>query len=290
MVTITAPGADWLPWDLSLCTAPAGHRCSGRLGCRPEAWAADDWNRSAPGRLSLLLDAAHNATGRRGFRRGNGRPAWLAVPDLQARGLLHWHYLFAAADRPYVTQLCRELARLAPQYGFGKQVDFSACLEHGRSKGMAYIVKAAQYVSKAAGDAGGGQREQLASMLGGPLAGRPFLRASPKLTRCSRVTMRNLRDRRTLYARGKGAGLSCEVVERVMLIERELERRDRQEREVVAALFRAFEDLPPPSWTARAARVRVPGVDYDRRLFGMTPAKRRRPNVNKHDAYDPFRA
>jgi len=194
----------------------------------------------------------------------------MAVPDLQLRGVLHWHYLFSAADRPYVLQLVRELVRLAPRYGFGRSVDFTACLEEGRSKGMAYIVKAAQYVAKGAATGGHEAREQLAAILGGALSGRPFLRASPKLTRCSRVTMRNLRDRRTLYARGKGR-LPCGVVERVILLEREREQRNRDERATVAAFIRAFADLPPPSICAGAARVAVPGLDYDRRLFGVPP-------------------
>jgi hypothetical protein len=227
------------------------------------------------------MEAAHNATARHGLREGKGRPPWMAVPDLQSRGLLHWHFLFAAVDRPYVLRLRIELVRLAPQYGFGKQVDFTACMEEGRSKGMAYIVKAAQYVSKAAGAGGDPQREQLVSILRGPLAKRPFLRASPKLTGCSRVTMRNLRDRRTLYARGKGR-LPCDLVQRVMLLEREREQRDREERATVAAFAHAFADLPPPSATAMAARVAIRGLDYDRRLFGM------KAQVRPLDTLDPY--
>jgi len=154
-------------------------------------------------------------------------------------------------------------------------VDFTACLEEGRSKGMAYIVKAAQYVAKGAGAGGTEQREQLAAILRGPLAGRPFLRASPKLTSGSRVTMRNLRDRRTLYARQKaGSGVACAVVEKVMILEREREARDRTEREFVGALARAFCDLPPPYVRGfRTGFLPVAGIDYGhrpRRLFSVS--------------------
>jgi len=273
MVTVTAPGSDWLPWDRSACIAPAGHKCSGPLGCRLEVWAANDWNESAPKRLSLLLEAAHTATVRHGLRAGRGRPPWLAVPDLHSRGVLHWHFLYSSADRPYVVQLRRELERLAPQYGFGRQVHFAPCLEEGSSKGMAYVVKAAQYVSRAAATGGTEQREQLSAILRGPLARRPFLRASPKLTRASRVTMRNLRHRRTLYARGRTTSrLTCDQVERVMVLERERRERDRRERALVRALVLTFCDLPPPySRGFRSMMVPMAGIDYDRQLFRPPP-------------------
>jgi hypothetical protein len=193
----------------------------------------------------------------------------MAVPDLQLRGVLHWHFLFSGADRAYVVQLRRELEHRAPRYGFGRQVDFTPCMEEGRSKGMAYIVKAAQYVSKATGSGGSEQREQLTVMLRGPFSRRPFLRASPKLTRASRVTMRNLRHRRTLYARGRITGrLSCELVEGLMVLESERAERDRRERELVAALAFAFCDLPPPhSRGFRTMIVPTAGIDFDRQLF-----------------------
>jgi hypothetical protein len=94
--------------------------------------------------------------------------------------------------------------------------------------------------------------------------------------------MRNLRDRRTLYARGKGSGLPCNLVERVMILEREREQRDREERATVAAFADAFADLPPPTATARAAHVAIRGLDYDRRLFGM------KAQVPPLDMLDPF--
>jgi hypothetical protein len=73
-----------------------------------------------------------------------------------------------------------------------------------------------------------------------------------------------------LYARGKGR-LPLEVVERVIILEREREQRNRDERATVAAFVRAFADLPPPLICAGVARVAVPGLDYDRRLFGVPP-------------------
>lgn len=33
LVTLTAPGADVLPWDAAKCPE-GGHKCSGQLGCR----------------------------------------------------------------------------------------------------------------------------------------------------------------------------------------------------------------------------------------------------------------
>jgi hypothetical protein len=95
--------------------------------------------------------------------------------------------------------------------------------------------------------------------------------------------MRNLRHRRTLYARGISKGrLPCDVVERVMIVVREREERDRAQRVAFAAFSIAFSDLPPPTATARAAQVAIRGLDYDRRFFWM-PAQ-----VRPLDTLDPF--
>jgi hypothetical protein len=248
MLTITAPGVDWLPWDRSKCRHGEGVKCSGRIGCRVEQWAADDWNEHAMRRLSLLWDSANRAVERRGFRAGRGRPPWLKLPELQARGVLHWHLLFSARDRPYVEALRQELARLGPLHGFGPQVDFTPCHRAGASKGVAYVVKAAQYVAKAA-DVDGAERRDTRALLQGPFRGRPFMSASPKLTRASRVTMRNLRDRRTLYARGvTGGGLPCASVETVMELERSREAAGRAERHFLGRLEAVFGDRSPPVW------------------------------------------
>jgi hypothetical protein len=247
MLTATAPGADVLPFDPSFCRHPPGVRCSGPLGCRVYPAVARQWNDRAPALLSKWWDAANRRVERRGLRAGRGRPPWFAFPELQDRGVLHWHFVFAAGDRPYVVALAEELRATARAHGFGVQVDFKACLEEGRSKAMGYVVKAAEYVAKAAG--GGDERAQVTGLLRGPLRGRPFMRASPKLTGASRVTMRNLRHRRTLYARGLvTVKLPCSTVETVIALENDREVASRSERYFLAHLASVFGDRPPPPW------------------------------------------
>jgi hypothetical protein len=55
MVTLTAPGADVLPWDRSQC-AESDHRCSGKRGCMVDWVAAAGWNATVTKRLGELLE------------------------------------------------------------------------------------------------------------------------------------------------------------------------------------------------------------------------------------------
>src|SRR4030081_2548330 len=54
LVTLTAPGADVLPWDRAKCREGA-HRCSGQRGCRVHWVAAAGWNATVTKRLGELL-------------------------------------------------------------------------------------------------------------------------------------------------------------------------------------------------------------------------------------------
>ncbi len=89
LVTLTAPGADLLPWDKSKC--PKGeHRCSGRLGCRVEWLAAARWNMTVTKRLGDLLKVAREATRRAHGSRGRVEVLGY-VCEAQQRGVFHPH-------------------------------------------------------------------------------------------------------------------------------------------------------------------------------------------------------
>jgi hypothetical protein len=241
MLTLTAPGeADGLPWDRSLCSHDEGQKCSGKLGCRVLAPAAQKWNGTAPANLTAWLNAAHTRVCRELNRR---RPEWLGIWEEQERGVLHAHLLFAAKDRRYVERLAVVLREIAPAHMWGQQVHFRPCAK-GRSRGAAYLFKTVSYVTKSAANTA--ESAQLLQLLDGPLKGRPFMRASPKLTARSKTTMRNLRYRRYLVTcRGVGGGLPCEAVEIIRRLDEKRRDVERQEQQIVRSLKLAFGDPEP---------------------------------------------
>ena len=54
-VTLTAPGADVLPWDKGWCRHRPGVRCSGKLGCRARHDELLPWNDSLGQRWSWMM-------------------------------------------------------------------------------------------------------------------------------------------------------------------------------------------------------------------------------------------
>jgi hypothetical protein len=251
LVTLTAPGVDYLPWDRDRCLHEPGVACSGKLGCTVIAPVLEYWNRTAPARLTSLLNAAHERVRRRyGWR----RPGWLGIWETQRRGALHAHMLFASKDRAYVVALVAALRDLTPLHVFGG-VDLTKCTVKAgerHSRGAAYLYKTVRYVTKAAAD--GPERRELVAMLSGPLAGRPFMRASPKLTTSTYATMRNLRYRRYLFVRGRVTDrLPCQAIDLIRRLDAERRERDRLALDAVADLRRAFCRPPPSPWAVRPA-------------------------------------
>lgn len=117
---VTAPGAKELPWDERACAGLGAHRHSGLLGCRIEHSAAEEWNRTAPGRWRRLHRRAYQDTVK---RCGKGS-VWMAarVWEMQTRGVLHVHpvlSLVTARQRAGARCYVERLTELAPQYGFG---------------------------------------------------------------------------------------------------------------------------------------------------------------------------
>lgn len=119
LVTLTAPGADVLPWDPGKCP-PGGHRCSGKLGCRVYRHTAAVWNSTVTKRLGDLLKAARERARR---RHGEDRVIVLAyVCEAQQRGVFHPHVVLGyrtAADRAALDTFRDSVRRLRGRYGFG---------------------------------------------------------------------------------------------------------------------------------------------------------------------------
>ena len=119
LVTLTAPGADLLPWDPTKC--PGGqHRCSGKLGCRVNWLDAAIWNSTVTKRLGGLLKVARERTRRK--HGDNGVVVLAYVCESQQRGVFHPHVVLGyrtAADRAALETFVDALRRQRGAYGFG---------------------------------------------------------------------------------------------------------------------------------------------------------------------------
>jgi hypothetical protein len=270
LVTVTAPGRDYLPWDHTRCTHGEGVKCSGRLGCVVMPRYLDHWNGTAAARLTKLMNAAHERVRKEtGWR----RPEWLGIWEEQKRGALHPHFLFASKDRPYVEKLVVAMRELAPLHVFGG-VDLTKCtVRKGEraSRGAAYLYKTVAYVTKSAGE-DGPERAALVALLNGPLRRRPFMRASPKLTQASYATMRNLRYRRYLYSRDRiPSGLGCRSVDFMRRMDAEKRDRDALAREIRSDLIRWHTTLTT-ALPEHLTRVRGP-LALDQLALPLAPAR-----------------
>jgi hypothetical protein len=120
LMTLTAPGADKLPWDRSKCP-PGEHVCSGRLGCQVDWVAAAEWNSDVTKRLGDLLKVAREHVRRRHGGRAEVRVLAI-VCEAHARGVFHVHVVLGyrtAADRAALDTFREAARRTRGRYGFG---------------------------------------------------------------------------------------------------------------------------------------------------------------------------
>ncbi|HLW79628.1 MAG TPA: hypothetical protein VKU44_08525, partial [Terriglobia bacterium] len=120
LVTLTAPGVNVLPWDVSKCR-PTAHVCSGSLGCQVNIRTAARWNASATGRLGELLKVAREQVRR---THGGAARVWVLaiVFEAQKRGVFHPHLVLGyrtAADRAALDTFRETLWRKRGRSGFG---------------------------------------------------------------------------------------------------------------------------------------------------------------------------
>lgn len=191
MPTVTAPGADVLPWDEDFCAPLGPHEHSGALGCRVDLERAREWNATCSERWRKLHDAAQRAT-----ERDTGRRAWMLerAHEKQIRGMLHVHPVFAfgtARQKHETTVYVGHLARLAPAHGFGF-VDRKLRPRPAR--------EAAAYLSSYF-CTGKGRKKTLRQTVLSEEMPRSILYTSVKLTQRTGCTMRSLRFRRFVWIR-----------------------------------------------------------------------------------------
>jgi hypothetical protein len=222
MLTLTAPGADVLPWDGSVCANRGPHRHRGPDGCRlvqrmdvedGRLMGALAWDEQMWGNWSRLRKAASERA-RRAAKCRSG--LLVTVPERQRRGVWHLHLVVgaeAAQERAWGEAFGAALQELAPAYGFGSQVDRGDRWRPAVGGGVAgYVAKLTRYIAKAQG-----VREQLVA---NRLPGRAFY-VSRRLTARSGITMRSLRRRSEVWAEGR-YWLSDEELRWLMAAEDEL--------------------------------------------------------------------
>lgn len=194
MITITAPGADVLPWDCN-----RDHKHAGSRGCRVKQDAGDVWSANASENWKKLRDAARRACARAGLEPPRIlERAW----EPQKRGVPHVHIVVGMAtaeERAAAQRYVDELARLAPDYLFGYvdrgkgQPDGSRRLEQISAQ------EASQYLtSYLLGRRG--KKASIRENIADPRMPRSLLWMSPVLTRATKVTMRRLRYARWFLA------------------------------------------------------------------------------------------
>jgi hypothetical protein len=198
MYTITAPGK-WgvrnaagettyrLPFVPARCKRVGPHTCSGEIGCRVDPVAAEKWNETAFARRRQLHRAAYARTVR---KHGTGVcRALVVVPEMQARGVLHFHGIIgaeSAAEMAAGITYLEALRDLAGDYGFG-QVHLGNGW-HGGSHAAGYASKAVKYIGK--GSAAGTWLEK--AVVAGEIPSRA-IDVAPHLVKRTGVTMRLLR-------------------------------------------------------------------------------------------------
>ena len=240
MLTLTPPGAEVLPWDEDVCAHLAPHKRSGELGCRVEKRYADEWNESASERARQLNRVAKlradRELRRRGIneRRGKLVHAW----EHQRRGVLHQHFLVGMGskgqdqrgtnvDALWSRLYADALRELAPRYGFGF-VDARPLYSAPKPAREAAAYLSGYFIT------GRGKKAAITETVQSRVVPRLVVYVSPKLTRQTFCTMRNLRRARRLFMCRAG------VAERPSWPEREL-------LEVCVVL-----DRLPPAFAARA--------------------------------------
>lgn len=199
IATLTAPGADVLPWDVSKCVIDGPHKHSGPNGCTVDAWEAAKWNRTATRRLSAIC----NAAGTRVRRQGLVVPTMLVRALELKRGVFHAHLVlgFKWSEVGGLMAYGQALDDLRGEYGFGTSKHGGFDLgQPGRFNGEHAGLYASKYLrpNGAKGSFIPALRliEQLTER--DPETGRPTeqlrpVYVNPRLTARSGVTMRFLR-------------------------------------------------------------------------------------------------
>lgn len=143
--TITAPGAEVLPWDTSKCSHHREADCSGALGCQVELVAAADWNGTAARRWSWFITYLRRLL-------PGVKVDYAGTWEDQRRGVLHRH-MCIRTDRPVSEKRMRVAIRSAARrWDFGRQIDVKGITAESAGRAARYIAKYAAKTSDSSTD------------------------------------------------------------------------------------------------------------------------------------------
>lgn len=120
MVTLTAPGADVLPWDLSKCSHTPGVACSGDIGCEVEADALARWHHG------IGLRWSHWVTDMRRVLGPGVQLEFFKTWEEQNRGALHAHAMVRVSGVCSQRRFRAAVRLCTPRQGFGRQLRVDA--------------------------------------------------------------------------------------------------------------------------------------------------------------------
>lgn len=188
LVTLTAPGADTLPWDEDHCRWMGAHRHSGPLGCRIEVEAANQWAADLNRRFHGPCMAARKRA------KVNEPVVCARAWEAQDRGAPHCHMVVIV--NPAGERFVEALLQLAEQYGFGTVHDRG----YAARGGYAHAAYLSMYVTKGGRD----ETQRRTALFEASLLPRQTVWVSPILTRRSGATIAVARLVRSLWALSEG--------------------------------------------------------------------------------------
>jgi hypothetical protein len=189
---VTPPGVYELPWDEEYCAWRGPHKHG--KGCRVDGEALAAWSRDISRRWKRIHNAARNACKR---EMGRCLPLATRAWEPQARGPGHVHpvfHVYSPADVEVARCYLLHVARLGRRHGFGFVGE-----RRGKSMQLMSGDRAAAYLSSYF-VRGKGSKATLQENTRNPHLPRMLIWVSPTLTQQTRVTMRNLRRCRQLWA------------------------------------------------------------------------------------------
>jgi hypothetical protein len=202
MLSLTAPGVEaGLVWDHGKCTHGPGVKCSGPLGCRVVAGAAEFWNEDSRKQWRTLNRVCKKRADAAIARLGADAKFGLLLYEweLQSRGVWHLHFVVGmetGIERAWAFEYVKAMREVGARYGYGFVDEKPLHSPQPAEQAARYVSK---YLAKWRED---GELEVSETVLS---AGRSLLTyISLKLTAQSGCTMRSLRNARLVWAWREG--------------------------------------------------------------------------------------
>lgn len=215
VLTLTAPGAEMLPWDKDECKVDGPHKCSGELGCRVEWAYGYRWNATHAARRQRLWEAATRSADRYITRlwgkpvAGMPRQIGHARDVLQLRGVYHNHWAMpqgSEIEKAWSRHVLRFLqAQEKKERALGPEVVWAAIDREFHTGEITRGIYGFGFAhpGKQSGPTGAAAR-YLARNSAGYMAGQGAGHyVSTRLTRRTGITMRKLRSVNYLWVRQK---------------------------------------------------------------------------------------